>query len=211
MRAQCARCLTLHPLPSGCCNYCRYLRATVAIHANSCRGRTTVTIRVHIQVSGPEDLPWVTELLRNVGDAEITVSGPEQHTEPQPSALQEDTLALLQQKTSPTARPLLEQFISGEVTTRQAAQVLGQGKAVNVLLYVPGPREVGAYVVIDPKNSNLAFRLPKNYDLTGCNHAFARNVQDGDPYGVRMRLTSGEAAAEAQRLASEAYERALKR
>jgi hypothetical protein len=165
---------------------------------------------VHIQVSGPEDLPWVTELLRSVGDAEITVSGPEQHAEPHASALQEATLALLQQQASPAARPLLEQFISGEVTTRQAAQVLGQGKKVHVLLYVPGPRNLGAYVVVDPNNSNLTFRLPKEC-AEGCNHAFARDVQDGDPYGVRMQLTSGEALAEAQRLAGEAYERALKR
>jgi hypothetical protein len=166
-----------------------------------------VTIKVHIQLS-PEDGPWFAELLRSVGDAEITVSGPEQRAEPQASALQEDTLALLQQKASPTARPLLEQFIAGETTTRQAAQVLGHGKAVLVRLYVPGPRNLGAYVVIDPKNSNLAFRLPKEC-AAGCNHAFARDVQDGDPYGVRMLLTSGEALAEAHRLAGEAYERVL--
>src|SRR5438094_8851439 len=114
----------------GCCCYCRCCRVTVDMHANSCGGRAIVTIRVHIQLSGPEDLPWVAELLRSVGDADITVSGPEQHAEPQASALQEDTLALLQQKASPAARPLLEQFISGEVTTRQAAQVLGHGKTV---------------------------------------------------------------------------------
>jgi hypothetical protein len=168
-----------------------------------------VAITVHIQLGGPEDLPWVAELLRSVGDAEITVSGPEQHAEPQASALQQDTLALLQQKASPAARPLLEQFISGETTTRQAVQVLGQGKKVLLRLYVPGPRDLGAYAVIDPKNSNLAFRLPKEC-AAGCNHAFARNVQDSDPYGVRMLLTSGEAVAEAHRLAGEAHERVLK-
>lgn len=169
-----------------------------------------MAIRVHIQVSGPEDLPWVTELLRSVGDAEITVSGPEQHAEPQASALQEDTLALLQQKASPAARPLLEQFISDETTTRQAVQELGHGKAVLVRLYVPGPRNLGAYVVIDPKNSNLTFRLPKEC-AAGRNHAFARDVKDGDPYAVRMLLTGGEALAEAHKLASEAYERVLRR
>ena len=167
-----------------------------------------MTIRVHIQL-GPEDGPWFAELLRSVGDAEITVSGPEQHAEPQASALQEDTLALLQQKASLTARPLLEQFISGEVTTRQAVQVLGHGKTVLVRLYVPGPRDLGAYVVIDPKNSNMSFRLPREC-AAGCNHAFARNVKDSDPYGVRMLLTSGEAVAEARRLAGEAYERVVK-
>jgi hypothetical protein len=168
-----------------------------------------VTIRVHIQVSGPEDLPWVSELLRSVGEAEIIVSGPDQRTEPQPSALQEDTLALLQQKATPAARPLLEQFISGETTRRQAVQELGQGKTVLVRLYMSGPRNLGAYVAIDPKNSNLTFRLPKEC-AEGCNYAFARDVKDGDPYAVRMLLTSGEALAEAHRLAGEAYERVLK-
>jgi hypothetical protein len=166
-----------------------------------------VAIRVHIQL-GPEDGPWFAELLRSVGDAEITVSGREQHAEPQASALHEDTLALLQQKASPAARPLLEQFIAGEVTARQAAQVLGHGKAVLVRLYVPGPRNLGAYVVIDPKNSNLTFRLPKEC-AEGCNHAFARDVQDGDPDGVRVLLTSGDAQAEAHKLAGEAYKRVL--
>ena len=73
-----------------------------------------MAINVTIQL-GPEDGPWFAELLRSVGDAEITVLGPEQHPEPQTSPLQEDTVVLLQQKASPATRPYLEQFISDEV------------------------------------------------------------------------------------------------
>ena len=54
----------------------------------SCGGKAKVTIKVTIQL-GPEDGPWFADLLRSVGDAEITVLGPEQHSEPQTSPLQE--------------------------------------------------------------------------------------------------------------------------
>ena len=53
-----------------------------------------------------------------------------------------------------------------------------------------------------------ALRLPNEY-APGCDHAFARNVNDSDPYGVRVRLTSAEAVAEAHRFAGEAYDRVL--
>lgn len=157
---------------------------------------------------GPEDGQWFAELLRSVGDAEITVLGPEQHPEPQTSPLQEDTVALLEQKASPTTRQYLEQFISDEVSTRHASDVLGPGNAGYVKLYVPGPRRRGAYAYVSPATANVNLRLPKEY-ADGCRYAFARDVKDGDPYATRVRLTSAEAVAEARNLACEAYERAL--
>jgi hypothetical protein len=166
-----------------------------------------VTIKVNIQL-GPEDGPWFADVLRSIGDAEITVSGPDQHVEPPASVVQEDILSLLQQKASPAARPLLEQFIADEVTARQAAQVLGRGETVYVRLYVPGPRLLGAYAFVEPAGAHVTLRLPKVL-AEGCHYAFARDVKDGDPYAVRVRLSSAEAVAEARRLAGEAYERAL--
>jgi len=166
-----------------------------------------VTIKVHIQL-GPEDGPWFAELLRSVGDAEITVSGPEQHAQSHANPLQEDTLALLQQKASPANRQLLEQFIAYEVTARHASDVLGRSKTGYVRLYVPGPRHLGAYAYVAVAAAYVNLRLPKEY-AKDCRYAFARNVKEGDPYGVRVRLTSAEAVAEAQRLAGEAYGLAL--
>jgi hypothetical protein len=162
-----------------------------------------VTIRVNIQL-GPEDGPWFAELLRSLGEAEVTVSGPEQHQGRLASPLQEDTLALLQQKASPSARPFMEQFLSGEVTERHASDVLGRGKAGYVRLYVPGPRLLGAYATVAVSGGYVTLRLPKEY-AKGCDYAFARDVQDRDVYAVRVRLTSAEAVDEARRLAGEAY------
>jgi hypothetical protein len=75
-------------------------------------------------------------------------------------------------------------------------------------MYVPGPRHRGAYAYVTPATANVNFRLPKEY-ADGCQYAFARNVKDGDPHAVRVRLTSVEALAEARKLAGEAYKRAL--
>lgn len=166
-----------------------------------------MTIKVTIQL-GPEDGPWFADLLRSVGDAEITVLGPEQHSESQTSPLQAETVALLQQKASPATRQNLEQFISDEVSTRHASDVPVGRKSNYVRLHVPGPRHRGAYAYVSPGTANVNFRLPKEY-ANGCQHAFARNVIDSDPYAVRVRLTSAEAVAEARRLAGEAYARML--
>jgi hypothetical protein len=86
--------------------------------------------------------------------------------------------------------------------------VLGRGKAGFVRLYVPGPRTLGAYAVVSVSGGYVTFRLPKEA-ANGCHHAFAREVQDRDPYAVRARLTSDEAVDEARRLAGEAYARVL--
>ena len=147
--------------------------------------------------------------LRSVGDAEITVLGPEQHLEPQTSSFQEDTSALLQQKASPATLRYLEQFISDEISTRHASDVLGRGKAGYVRLYVPGSRLLGAYAHVAVAGGYVNLRLPKQY-ADGYQYAFARNVRDSDPYAIRVRLTSVEAVAEARKLAGEAYARALK-
>jgi hypothetical protein len=168
-----------------------------------------VAIKVHIQL-GPEDGPWFAELLRSVGDAEITVTGPEQHVPEQhaevlANTLQEATLSVLEQKASPAARQFMEQFISVEVTARHASDQLGRGKAGFVRLYVPGPRLLGAYAVVAVGGGYVNLRLPKEY-AKNCHHAFARDVRDGDPYAVRVRLTSAEAVDEAQSLAAKAYE-----
>ena len=77
-----------------------------------------------------------------------------------------------------------------------------------VRLHVPGPRRLGAYAYVSPGTANVGLRLPKEY-ADGCQYAFARNVKDADPQGVRVRLTSVEALAEARKLAGEAYKRAL--
>lgn len=166
-----------------------------------------MTIKVTIQL-GSEDGPWFADLLRSVGDAEITVLGPEQHPEPQTSPLQEDTVALLQQEATPAARQYLEQFILNEVSTRHASDVLGSRNPTYVKLYVPGSRRRGAYAYVTPATANVNLRLPREY-ADGCQYAFARDVKDGDPNAVRVRLTSAEAVAEARRLAGEAYTRAL--
>jgi hypothetical protein len=166
----------------------------------------TKVIKVTIQL-GPEDGPWFADLLRSVGDAEITVLGPE-HSEPQTSPLQADTLVLLQQMASPATRQNIEQFISDEVSTRHASDVPVGGKANYVRLHVPGPRRRGAYAYVSPGTANVNFRLPKEY-ASGCQHAFPRNVRDDNPHAVSVRLTSVEAVAEARELAGEAYERAL--
>jgi hypothetical protein len=166
-----------------------------------------VVIKVTIQL-GPEDGPWFADLLRSVGDAEITVLGPEQHPEPQTSPLQEDTVALLQQEATPATRQYVEQFISDEVSTRDASDVPGSRNPGYVRLYVPGPRRRGAYAYVTPRTANVGFRLPREY-ANGCQYAFARNVKDANPLAVRVRLTSVEALAEARKLAGEAYARAL--
>jgi hypothetical protein len=166
-----------------------------------------VVIKVTIQL-GPEDGPWFADLLRSVGDAEITVLGPEQHLEPQTSPLREDTVALLQQEATPATRQYLEQFISDEVSTRHASDVPGSRNPGYVKLYVPGPRRRGAYAYVTPATANVNLRLAREY-ADGCQYAFARNVGDGNPHAVRVRLTSVEALAEARELAGEAYERAL--
>jgi len=166
-----------------------------------------VVIKVTIQL-GPEDGPWFADLLRSVGDAEITVLGPEQHPEPQTSPLQEDTVALLQQEATPATREYVEQFISDEVSTRDASDVRASRNPGYVRLHVPGPRHRGAYAYVTPRTANVGFRLPKEY-ADGCQYAFARNVKEGDPYAVRVRLTSVEAVAEARELAGEAYTRVL--
>jgi hypothetical protein len=166
-----------------------------------------VTIKVSIQL-GPEDGPWFADLLRSVGDAEITVLGPEQHSEPRTSCLREDTIVLLQQKASPATRQNLEQFISDEISMRHASDVPVGGKANYVRLHVPGPRRRGAYAYVSPATANVNLRLPKEY-ANGCQHAFPRNVRDDNPHAVSVRLTSVEAVAEARELAGEAYARAL--
>jgi hypothetical protein len=166
-----------------------------------------VVIKVTIQL-GSEDGPWFADLLRNVGDAEITVLGPEQHPEPQTGPLQEDTVALLRQKASPATRQYVEQFISDEVSTRHASDVPVGGKAGYVRLHVPGPRRLGAYAYVSPATANVNLRLPKVY-ANGCQYAFARNVRDDNPHAVSVRLTSVEALAEARKLAGEAYKRVL--
>ena len=134
--------------------------------------------------------------------------GPEQHSEPQTSPLQENTVALLQQEATPATRHYLEQFISDEVSTRHASDVPGSRNPGYVRLHVPGPRRRGAYAYVTPATANVNLRLPKEY-ADGCQYAFARNVRDGDPYAIRVRLTSVEALDEARKLAGEAYERVL--
>jgi hypothetical protein len=166
-----------------------------------------VAIKVHIQL-GPEDGPWFADLLRSVGDAEITVTGPEQHAETLASPLQETTLSLLRQKASPAARESMEHFISGEVTARQASDMVGRGKAGFVRLYVPGPRLLGAYAVVAVSGGYVTLRLPKEY-AKDCHHAFARDVRDDDVYAVRVRLTNADAVDEARSLAGEAYAQVL--
>src|SRR5262249_226991 len=138
----------------------------------------------------------------SVGDAEITVTGPEQHVEAPNSPLQEATLTLLQQKASPTARQFMEQFIAAEITVRHASDVLGRSQVGFVRLYVPGPRLLGAYAVVAVGGGFVDFRLPKD-SAKKCQHAFARDVKDNEVYAVRARLTSAEVVEEAGRLAGE--------
>lgn len=65
----------------------------------------------------------------------------------------------------------------------------------------------GAFVLVDARRAQLTFRLNEAV-LANCTHAYAREVRAGDPFRVKLAVTSDEAVEEGVDLAKEAYEEA---
>ena len=167
-----------------------------------------MVIKVNIQL-GADELPALMDYLSS-RDAEINVTtiGADQNGQSDVSALKPETMELLRTRAIPETRELFTRFIAEEIQQRNATDELGSEKTSYVKLYVPGPRRVGAYVYVRPDRGFVDLRLPRRY-AEGCTSAYARDVQDGNPHGVRVRLDSAETLAEAQGLAEQAARLAL--